>query len=229
MINEIVEESKTQKFCTLIAQFLVVELTNQLRLINLEIDSNPTPERLATLEFYKASIPYETIDVDGVDTDVAVVFDQRALPVVGDEGPLLNVVVVMSKLNDLHTRSTISGDVRYSVEGWQLSQTIGEQRGDTLAAKKLTHLLILCAKLLSSKKDLGGADRVGYIECSDLIEAQPDWGANNADNAIYGKFDCSVKIAEEVPRHTGGALIEGSETTLKINTTDKGYYWSVTY
>ena len=224
MIATIIEESKTQKVCSLIAQLLTVELTNQLALINAEIDTNPAPERLAKLEFYKDSIPHKTEN----EIDYAVVYDQRNLSVSGDEAPVLNVVVSMNSLNDLKTVTTLKGDVKYSIEGWQTSPTIAEQRGDTLASKKLVYMLMTSAVILSTKRDLGGLDRLGSVVCSDLIQAQPDWGANNAENAIYGKFDCNVNISEPIPRNTA-ELIEGSDTTVKLNDTEKGFYWVVNY
>jgi len=101
---------------------------------------------------------------------------------------------------------------------------------DSLAAIKLQRALAIIRAILMYPKYVRlGFDTipyfVGQVSANNIQIAQPDGGNDNSDSLIYGKLNLTVKISETVEQITG--VSESlSQTTYKVNDTEKGYFWT---
>lgn len=199
-----------------IGEILSIELANQLALINARLLTETNEAIIADLELYKASIP-------------KYVFVDRFLDVTENEIPYLNVTFIKNPQDYLITNSSINGEVKYIVESWQQSKTVGDIRGDQYSCFKLERLLSACSKILSSNqyKNLGLENPlIGYLNVVNVEVGEPKTDADNSKNQIYGRLTVVVKVHEEVLSGTG-YLIEGNYTTFNgmftIDTFEESY------
>ncbi|MCK5613803.1 hypothetical protein KAR91_68700 [Candidatus Pacearchaeota archaeon] len=146
--------------------------------------------------------------------------------------PLINVIFANAPLNDLQTVSTQSGDDTFMIEvyaGDREPEETQDNEGDSLSSIKLQRCLAICRSILMNPnyQKLGFNTLpyfVGKVSAGSMQVSQPDEGADNTNNLIYGKFNLAVKISEIVEQVTG--VLEGSsETTYKVSD-EKGYFWT---
>ena len=67
---------------------------------------------------------------------------------------------------------------------------------------------------------------VSRREVSNITIAEPQNGADATHNDVFGKLDIMVVTTEETNDLSGVSLIE-SFTDVRINDTEKGYYWLI--
>jgi hypothetical protein len=214
-INSIIPISYYELVRTNIAAILAVELAKQKTLVTAQILVETNTAVKKELELYLASIP-------------SAVYESRQLPPGASEMPYLNVRYLQSKLTDLTTHTNQLGKTRFTIESWQSSQTIGLERGDQRASRKLHRLLGACRKILMDKNyyDLLLPNMVTNKEVTTITEYANEKTTNNSDNEVFGEIELSVKLQENVPELTG-TLLNGMDTVLeKINSYEVGYIYT---
>ena len=70
---------------------------------------------------------------------------------------------------------------------------------------------------------------IGYRIVQDMMIAQPQFGVDSALHSIFGKLDLMVKMPETVNNLDINLVITGSDTTMRLFDSEKGYYWSINY
>jgi len=203
-----------------IASILADELANQLTLNKaartLELaEVTPDAELIALYDLNISCIPSK-------------VFEERFIRPNPDEYPLINVVFTGNPLNEGTSNTVQYGVNKFQIEFYQDAKSQDDNDGDMLASIKLHRIMAICRQILMSREyvqlDLGSI--IGYRIVNDQIIGQPNTGADNANNSIFGKFDLLVKSGEEVNDLDGVQLLE-SGTTMQINSSELGYYWEI--
>lgn len=156
------------------------------------------------------------------------VYEERFIRPTPSEYPLINVVMTNVPLNEGTSNTVQYGVDKYQIEFYQNSKSNVSNDGDVRASIKLHRIMAICRSILMNREydqlDLG--TMIGYRIVQDIMIGQPNTGADNADHAIFGKFDLMVKAGEEVNNLEGDELLE-SGTTMKIYDSDLGYYWEI--
>jgi len=214
-INSIIPVSYSELIRTNIAAILAVELAKQKQLVAAQIliETNQTTKK--ELELYLASIP-------------SAVYESRGLPPDVSEMPYLNVRYLQSKLIDLTTQTKQLGKSRFTIESWQSSKTVGLERGDQIASRKLHRILGVCRKILMDNNyyDLLLPNMVTNKEVTTITEYAIEKTPNNSDNEVFGEIELSVKLQESVPNLTG-TIIDGMDSFLEnINSYEVGYVYT---
>ena len=234
VITQIIDKANFELVRSRIASILADEFENQ-RVLNqaaLDIEiAKPTPDPVivANLQLNLSSIPSSS---DGTVRIWEERF-KRPQPEEDTVFPLLNVLFANAPLNTLQTVSTQDGDDVFMIEVYAGSREPDtenpENEGDSLASIKLQRCLAVCRSILMYPQyDRLGFDTLPYFigkrSINSLQISQPDEGADNANNLIYGKLNLTVTISETVEQVTG-VLEALSQTTYKVSDT-KGYFWT---
>lgn len=234
VITQIIDKANFELVRSRIASILADEFENQ-RVLNqaaLDIElAKPIPDPLivASLELNLSSIPSSS------DGSVRIWEERfkRPQPEEYTVFPLLNVIFTNAPLNDLQTVSTQSGDDTFMIEVYAGDREPPEEdpdnEGDSLSSIKLQRCLAICRAILMNPnyQRLGFNTLpyfVGKVSAGSIQVSQPDEGADNTNNLIYGKFNLTVKISEAVEQIIG-VLESSSETTYKASD-EKGYFWT---
>jgi uncharacterized protein (TIGR02145 family) len=216
LINEILGIGTFELVRSRIAQVLATELANQKVLLNTAINDPETdPSLLPIYQLSYDSIPNE-------------VWEERFIRPTEVILPFLNVVYVESEF-DRTSNSNQNGDAKFMIEVWQSSPSTDEYNGDQRASLKLSRLLAICRQIIKDRHYLGlGLQRsiVGYINPKSIRIAQPDSGADNAANMIYGNIHLTAKM-DEVVNGIPGELLDAVYTDMLLNSTSKGVRWEI--
>ena len=227
VITQIIDKANFELVRSRIASILADELSNQKVLNQDALDAEnlepiPDPIIVKALELNISAIPDR-------------VWEERFKRPQSEEytiNPLINVIFANAPLNDLQTVSTQSGDDTFMIEvyaGDREPEETQDNEGDSLSSIKLQRCLAICRSILMNPnyQKLGFNTLpyfVGKVSAGSMQVSQPDEGADNTNNLIYGKFNLAVKISEIVEQVTG--VLEGSsETTYKVSD-EKGYFWT---
>lgn len=228
VITQIIDKANFELVRSRIASILADELANQKSLNQAELvieEAKPEPDPLiiAALELNISAIPDKVWEERF----------KRPQPKEYTINPLINVIFVNAPLADLQTVSTQNGDDTFMIEIYGGDREPPEEEpdneGDSLSSIKLQRCLAICRSILMSPNyQRLGFDAlpyfVGKVSAGGMQVSQPDDGADNTNNLIYGKFNLTVKISETVEQVTG-VLEESSETTYKVSD-EKGYFWT---
>lgn len=228
VITKIIDKANFELTRSRIASILADELSNQKVLNQAALDAEnlkpiPDPVIVKALELNLSAIPDK-------------VWEERFKRPQAEEytiNPLINVIFTNAPLSDLQTVSTQSGDDTFMIEVYAGDREPPEEepnnKGDSLSSIKLQRCLAICRAILMNPnyQRLGFNILpyfVGKVSAGSMQVSQPDEGADNTNNLIYGKFNLTVKISETVEQVTG--VLEGSsETTYKVSD-EKGYFWT---
>lgn len=229
LIQNIINESNFEIVRSRIASILADELDNQktlneIALVEEEAKPSPDPTTIAALELNISAIPYKIWEERF----------KRPQPEEYEETPVINVMFANAPLNTLQSVSTQDADNTYVIEVYSGNREPGTEspvnEGDSLAAIKLQRCLaIIRSILMFPEYQRLGFDVapyfIGKVSANGIQIAQPNGGNENTNNLIYGKINLTVKVSEGVEQITGITLAL-SETTVKLNDTEKGYFWT---
>jgi hypothetical protein len=214
-ITSIVPISTQEVVRARIAEILAVELLNQKILLTAEINNelfkpNPDLNKVKELDIYYNSIPNK-------------IFEERVLPPDEQEMPYLNIYFNENMPIDAVSDSSMIGITKFTIEGWQSSATIDNERGDKYASIKLQRLLNNCVKIIMDRKYkfLALDNNIGYRQITRIATVPPQKNPQNMDNEMYGVIEMSVKISDGVPTYNG-VLLDRNTTNVEIN--DKAAY-----
>lgn len=118
------------------------------------------------------------------------------------------------------------GTYIYNIDCYTNAPSTEDSAGDYLANAQLQKILGICRAILENPiyKTLGFTPPfIHRVFCSDINFANA--GKNDALNSVMGRITFTVTVTENTLNPTP-SLIEGYDTTVKIDTTDKGYYYS---
>ena len=234
VITQIIDKANFELVRSRIASILADEFENQ-RVLNqaaLDIElAKPTPDLLivASLELNLSSIPSSS------DGSVRIWEERfkRPQPEEYTVFPLLNVIFANAPLNTLQTVSTQDGEDTFMIEVYagdrEPSEEDPKNEGDSLASARLQRCLAIArAILMNPNYQRLGFDTlpyfIGKVSANSLQISQPDEGADNTNNLIYGKLNLTVEISE-TSEQIAGVTEALSQTTYLVSDT-KGYFWT---
>ncbi len=154
-------------------------------------------------------------------------FMDRYTPIDQTESVLINLN--LGDINfDNKGQETTQGTVNYYIDIYSKGVSTSTAHGDIDAAKKLLRYIGLCRYVLSSTKyNTLGFETQGLIGGTYIESIQP-YSSNEPDASFVkmGRLVYVVKIQEDQELWNGIAL-EGTNTNLKLELTDKGYTYTL--
>lgn len=156
----------------------------------------------------------------------ANVWMERFIPI--DKTELPSVIVTLAEGNyDGQTVVQNDGTYRYNIDVHMNSKANVLERGDTKSMTRLHRLLgVVRSILMDSKyKTLGFAPPFIMNRHIESLQIQnPNQKEHDGDHTVMGRLVMSVKAPEtgsEVPIST----MQESDTSVSLDSTDKGYKW----
>jgi hypothetical protein len=222
-ITQIIDKANFEIVRSKIAAILSDEFANQKALNQAALGTETDPAVIEALNLNISAIPDKT-------------WEERFVRPQAEEytvNPVVNVAFVNAPLNDLQTVSTQNADDTFIIEVYSGHREPTEEdpdyKGDSLAAIKLQRCLAIVRGILMYPEYARlGFDTlpyfIGKVSVNSIQISQPDEGADNSRNLIYGRLTLTVKISEGV-QQVSGVLESDSESTYKLDDT-KGYYWT---
>lgn len=238
-IDYIIGKSNSEIVRSRIASILALEFKNQFDLITAAISGGATGDELAELELSLSSIPvFDQNPPEETQPEPdykSIVWEERFADVSLSEMPFFNVLLMSRPFERLQTNDTNNGIVTYTIESWQKAESNDDISGDSLASFKLQRGLNIAASILSAQPydTLGffeqGVYIIGSANVSKIEIEEPNAeNSTSANSIIRGKLDVKVLLSE-YNKNIDGVLLEGMDTTTKVNDSEKGYRWESNY
>jgi hypothetical protein len=141
---------------------------------------------------------------------------------------LVNVSFVKGFYGDLKVgNGATKGNYIYHIDVYTNSKQTDAARGDKLSALSLQRILGVCRTILDHPVYKTLAFSPGFIYRVNCREINiRDEGKNDGLNSRMGRLSFEVQ-AEESNIIPEGLLLVESNTTVNLNGSQKGYYWSV--
>jgi hypothetical protein len=143
--------------------------------------------------------------------------------------PLVNVSYVDGAYGDLKVYDgSNKGVYQYNIDVYTNAKQTDDNRGDYLSAVLLQKILGICRTIIDhpAYKILLFPPGIIWRVKSNSIKIR-DEGKNDALNSRMGRLTIEVHATEKTCI-TAGILLAESDTTVKVNNTNDGYYYSVT-
>ena len=144
------------------------------------------------------------------------------------ELPLINISFVKGVFGDLKVQDgTTKGIYTFFIDVYSNAKQTDNERGDKTSALLLQNILGKCRVIIDHPVYRTLAFATGFIFRVNSKEINiRDDGKNDALNSRMGRLAVEVQ-AQELTSLPDGILLAGSDTTVKINETDDGYFYSV--
>lgn len=155
----------------------------------------------------------------------AKVSSERFIPVGHTDTPLVNVALARGNFDNNKVVST-DGTYTYFIDVYTSSPSSDGVDGDAEASRKLHRLLGVIRAILEAPV----YNRLGLappsLSNTTVVDIQIQEPVNNQDAAsvVMGRITFSVRVCERVELIVGN-LIDSYQTTIKLNDTDKGYFY----
>lgn len=153
------------------------------------------------------------------------VWIERFIPFDKEELPTINVSLSAGTFANQTTKQT-EGTYTYFIDVHTKAKTTDTDKGDELATTKLHRLLGMCRAILENPgyKTLGfDAPYLGNRRIDRLDIADP--GNQEATSARMGRLSFTVRVVETTEL-LDAPLLTSNFTTVKIHTTNKGYFYA---
>lgn len=160
------------------------------------------------------------------DLNLGEVWIERFVPFDKEELPTINVSLASGAFSG-QTQKHTDGVYTYFIDVYTKAKTSETDRGDVLATIRLHRLLGVCRAILENpqyKTLLFTAPFIFNRHFESLSIAEP--GTQDAVSSIQGRLTFSVKAIETNELITP-ILLGIHDTRVKLNLTDKGYFYSV--
>jgi hypothetical protein len=157
--------------------------------------------------------------------DIDAVWVERFIPFDKEEMPAINVTLISGNLSG-HTQRNTDGQYTYAIDVYTKAKSRDDDPGDALATRRLHRLIGICRAILESPYYPTLAFTPPFIanrHCESISIAEP--GRQDAVSAIMGRLTFVVRVPESMELKTPTS-IAFSNTSVKINTTDKGYFYA---
>lgn len=167
-----------------------------------------------------------TLDIDGIYRERIVAFNKSELPAI-------NVVFDSGEYSKQDQTQT-DGTYRYIIECITFAKSDEEELGDGLAKVKCNRMAAVVRAILEDPryKKLGFEEITGgnaFIEHREVEGIEfGRMGQADACHVMYGRVILSVRAPEYPASFAQGVPVGGSDTTVKLHSTDSGYIWKLT-
>lgn len=159
------------------------------------------------------------------DYDLDVLVDvERSTPFDESELPAVNVSLDLGSWGNKH-QGSVAGTYIFNIDCITSSKSTQDKAGDVAASVKTQRIAGLCRAILEDPlyKTLGfTAGFVIRTFCNDMKFGTA--GSPDAKNTIVSRITFNVQVSE-TSKLTIPNLIEGYDTTVKIDNTSKGYFY----
>lgn len=155
----------------------------------------------------------------------ATVWAERVVPFGITEMPACNVMLARGELGG-HTAIQTDGTYMYYVDVYSRAKTSAAQQGDSTAILRVHRLLGMVRAILENSryKTLGfNPPFVMNRHCREMFVADP--GQQDAMSTCMGRIVVVVKVPETTEL-IQPVLIAGYDTQVKLEETDKGYFYA---
>lgn len=156
------------------------------------------------------------------------VWSSRSIAFDKEEMPAINVNFVHG---DYFSQDASANTLiyKFSIDVHASSNSANNVRGDARAMNRMNKIMGIATKILNHQEYrtlLFPAPSVQnkWIETLDVADVM----RNDADSLIFGRAMMSVRINEDKELYTGN-VIKGIDTIVKLELTDKGYFFRVNY
>jgi hypothetical protein len=151
------------------------------------------------------------------------VWVERFVPFDKSEMPAINVVLADGKYDNQDVRQA-DGTYNFYIECYANAASMpGDKRGDVEAMRRLHRILAIARGIIQSPKYLNLGFKVPKVmrrQIESLTIAQPD--ANDGLASCMGRLVLNVRVPE-IGELMKACDIDGWETSVKLEETDKGY------
>jgi hypothetical protein len=155
----------------------------------------------------------------------ATVYIERNVPVDHSEMPIVNVSVGRADF-DSQTIIDTKDTVIFRIDCYHKSKTEGSDDGDTLSNLKLQRLIGICRAILENPVYKRLDFPAPFIENRKVVSMEfSDSAKQDALSTSMGRLTFSVTIAE-VTQLVLTTILGGSDTTMTLELTDKGYIYT---
>lgn len=154
----------------------------------------------------------------------ATVFVERTSPIDKTELPVINVSLSNGKYENKH-QGSVDGTYAFNVDVFTKSKSTDNADGDVESAFILQRIIGICRSILENPiyNTLGFATPfIGRTYCSEINIAAP--GKDDSINTMMGRLTFNV-MCNEPNVLISPALIAEYNTQVKLELTDKGFYY----
>lgn len=194
------------------------KITQPITKRNYELIRDRILEILVTELDYQAQITYDA------DIEECGVYLERGGSMDLVEFPAVVISTGMGEYGNKN-QGSIDGTYKYFIDVYANAQTTGSQPGDYISAVKMQKILGVCMAILEDQayKTLGFAPPfIMKSQITDFNIAEPK--KEDSLNTAMGRASFSVSVNEKTNLKQG-TLIDGYETTVRIDNTGKGYIY----
>lgn len=159
------------------------------------------------------------------DLEEVIVWKERFIPFNQSEMPAVNVSFASGVLSG-QTQKNTDGTYTYFIDVFTKALGDDDERGDTKATLKLHKIIGVCQGILENSRyrTLGFTPPfISHRHCENISISDP--GRQDTANSIMGRISLIVKVPESMELVTP-TLIGGNNTTVKLYSTDLGYFYS---
>lgn len=165
-----------------------------------------------------------------LDSDLTVnIFIERSNQLDITDLPAINISISDGQFSNKNYSGSVTGAYAYDIDIYTAKKTNDQISGDVRASFQLQKIIRICRSILDNPiyKTLGFVSpKINRVYCSDFNIAIPGSGSGKLDtqNSMMSRLKFFVESNEQTALIIP-TLITGYETQVKINNTEKGYYF----